>query len=105
MFEPTSRYYNLKDLEYIPSPKNHGSTKGSIIIRYKERRFIPQVSQVDVVQELRVMAGQRLDNIAYHTLGDPEQFWRICDSNEIMHPLDTTSEPGMRLRIGVQKLE
>ena len=34
-------------------------------------------------------------------LGDPEQFWRICDANDAMHPLDMTSEPGRILRIAV----
>ena len=34
-------------------------------------------------------------------LGDPEQFWRICDANDAMRPDDLTAEVGRRLLIPV----
>jgi hypothetical protein len=33
-----------------------------------------------------VKEPDRLDNIAARYLGDPEQFWRICDANPILEP-------------------
>ena len=42
--------------------------------------------------------GDRLDNITAEYLGDPEQFWRICDANATLHPAEL-EEVGRRLRI------
>jgi hypothetical protein len=99
LFDPTSRYFPLKDLKYIIPSEGDSNNR---VVTYKERRFIPSKPQIDVVQKTTVQAGQRLDNIAFHAIGDPEQYWRICDSNEAMHPLEMTSEPGKRLDIGIQ---
>jgi hypothetical protein len=46
-----------------------------------------------------VFQGDRLDNIAALYLGDPEQFWRICDANAAMRPNELTETIGRRLRI------
>lgn len=100
LFDPTSRYFPLKDLKYTLPGEGASNNR---VVTYKERRFIPSVAQIDIVQEVIVEAGQRLDNIAFHIIGDPEQFWRVCDSNEAMHPLETTAEPGKRLHIGIQR--
>ena len=43
--------------------------------------------------------GDRLDNITAQYLGDPEQFWRICDANDAMRPDELTETIGRRLRI------
>lgn len=38
-----------------------------------------------------VMAGERMDTIAYRLWGDPEMWWRIADANpEIFYPRDLT---------------
>lgn len=111
MFDSTSRYYALKDLKYIDSlPRQDRSiTKGDIskmndrTVSYKERRFLPHLDQIYIAQDVTVIAGDRLDNISSSTIGDPEQFWRICDANEAMHPLEMTEEPGKRLHIGIQR--
>jgi hypothetical protein len=100
LFDPTSRYFSLKDLKYMLPGKGNSNNR---VVTYKERRFIPSATQIDIVQEVIVGAGQRLDNIAFHTIGDPEQYWRIGDSNEAMHPLEMTAEPGKRLYIGIQR--
>ena len=49
--------------------------------------------------EHTVTEGDRLDNIAARYLGDPEQFWRICDANGVMRPDELTETVGRRLRI------
>ena len=46
-----------------------------------------------------VTEGDRLDNITAAHLGDPEQFWRICDANRAMRPDELTRGLGRRLRI------
>jgi nucleoid-associated protein YgaU len=46
-----------------------------------------------------VSAGDRLDMIAAKIGGDPEQYWRICDANNVMHPLELTNEPGTTIKI------
>jgi hypothetical protein len=35
-----------------------------------------------------VADGERLDLIAARFLGDPEQFWRLCDANRTLRPED-----------------
>jgi|SwirhirootsSR3_FD_contig_31_18117470_length_750_multi_2_in_0_out_0_2 hypothetical protein len=95
MFEPTSRYFALKDLQFNMPGRQHQ-------IPYKERRFLPSADNIQVFQEIAFSAGDRLDLIAFRTLGDPEHFWRICDAdNNTMHPLEMTSEPGRIIHIPI----
>jgi len=70
-------------------------------IAYIQRRFIPSPERFALLQEHLVTQGDRLDNITYQYLGDPEQFWRVCDANRAMHPDDLTAATmiGRRLRI------
>jgi len=65
-------------------------------IPYVLLRLIPDalVQQVHTVAE-----GERLDLIANHYFSDPEQFWRICDANQVLRPADLTDIPGQRLLI------
>jgi nucleoid-associated protein YgaU len=62
------------------------------------RRFCPPPERFALLQEHAVVQGDRLDNITAKYLGDPEQFWRICDANAAMRPEDLI-EIGRRLRI------
>lgn len=50
------------------------------------------------MQEHAVTQGERLDNINARYLGDPEQFWRLCDANGVLHPREL-EEVGRILRI------
>jgi nucleoid-associated protein YgaU len=46
-----------------------------------------------------VVAGERLDQIAFLYYGDPTAWWRITDANpEVLHPLDLL-RPGRRIAI------
>ena len=56
---------------------------------------MPLLANVTVTQ------GDRLDLIAARTLGDAEQYWRICDANDALDPLDLTSTLGRVLRIAM----
>jgi hypothetical protein len=91
LFPPTSRYYGIETatLETVDG--------GTII--YVRRRFCPLPERLSLLQEHVVLLGERLDNIAAQYLGDPEQFWRICDANRAMRPDELTETTGRRLRI------
>lgn len=91
MFEANSRYNNVED-DFLKA-------KDGKIIAFKKRRFLPDGSKMTVIQEIMVAEGDRLDQIANMITGDPEQFWRICDSNNTMHPLELTSNPGSIIKI------
>jgi hypothetical protein len=71
---------------------------GETII-FLRRRFVPQPERFSLLREYVVTQGDRLDNIAAQELGDPEQFWRLCDANRALRPEELTEEIGLRLRI------
>lgn len=95
MFEHTSRYYNLETATL--------GTQDGREIAYKRRRFLPQ-GEMQLLVEVTVTQGDRHDLITARTLDDPEQFWRICDANNAMNPLDLTAEPGSVLRVPVPQV-
>ena len=90
-FPITSRYYGIDTVEL--------ETAGGKTIVYLRRRFVPLPEQFALLQEHTVTEGDRLDNITAKYLGDPEQFWQICDANRAMHPDELTETIGRRLRI------
>jgi hypothetical protein len=49
--------------------------------------------------EHTVNEGERLDNITALYLGDPEQFWRVCDANGVIRPEELTETVGRKIRI------
>lgn len=91
MFPITSRYYNIKRVE-------RETADGRQIV-YLRRRFVPPADRFDLLQEHAVVEGDRIDNITAEYLGDPEQFWRLCDANNAVRPEELTEEIGRRLRI------
>lgn len=91
MFEPSSRYYNLKVARYTAPDGSH--------VLYKLRRFLPRGDSLPTLFRVRVLSHDRLDLIAARTLGNPEQFWQICDANGAMNPFDLAAEPGRSLRV------
>ena len=92
-FPPTSRYHGVETATLI-------AADGTAIV-YLRRRFAPPPDRLTVVQEHAVVDGDRLDNLAAQYLGDPEQFWRLCDANGAMRPDELTETPGRRLRIAL----
>jgi hypothetical protein len=90
-FAFTSRYYGVETTTIeTPDGKTH---------RYLTRRFVPPPERFATLQEHRVTEGDRLDNLTARYLGDPEQFWRVCDANRATRPEELTEEPGRTLRI------
>jgi len=96
MFEQTSRYYTLETAT-LTAPDGR-------VIAYKRRRFLPQGESMPLLVEVSVTEGERLDLITARTLGDPEQFWRVCDANNALNPFDLTAEPGATLRVPVPQV-
>lgn len=91
MFSITSRYYNLEKVELkMPDGRK---------IAYLRRRFVPAADRFALLQEHSVAEGERLDNITAQYVGDPEQFWRLCDANDAVRPDELTEIIGRRLRI------
>jgi hypothetical protein len=91
MFEYTSRYYSLETVTFsLPDGRE---------VRYARRRFLPRAEDMPLLAEVTVTEGDRLDMIAFRTLGDPLQFWRVCDANNAMNPVELTAVPGRKLRI------
>jgi len=96
MFEHTSRYYAI---EAATITLANGKTAA-----YKRRRFLPDASAMQTLTEVTVVQGDRLDLITARTLGDPEQFWRVCDANTVLDPLEL-EEPGRVVRVPVPQFE
>jgi len=90
-FPITSRYHAAETTEL--------TTPDGRTIAYLRRRFIPPPERFELLQEHTVTDGERVDTIAAQYLGDPEQFWRICDANAVLHPAELTTEAGRTLRI------
>ncbi|MEW6734488.1 MAG: LysM domain-containing protein [Acidobacteriota bacterium] len=91
MFSITSRYNGIKTAEL--------ETADGRKIVYLCRRFVPPPERFELLLEHTVTEGERLDNITAQYLGDPEQFWRICDANAAIRPNELTETIGRRLRI------
>ena len=96
MFEATSRYYMIETTTF--------KTPDGRIVAYKRRRFLPQSDEMPLLVEVTVVQGDRLDLITTRTIGDPEQFWRVCDANSSMNPCDLTAELGRVLRVPIPQV-
>jgi hypothetical protein len=68
-------------------------------LAYLRRRFVPSGDRFLLMVEHRVKQHERLDNITAKYLGDPEQFWRICDANDAIDPNELTDTTGNAIRI------
>jgi len=90
-FPASSRYHDVELVEFV-------TTDGRTVACLK-RRFVPPPENFATLQEHRVNEGERLDHLAAKYLGDPEQFWKICDANVAFTPSDLTDTPGRTLRI------
>jgi hypothetical protein len=89
---PTSRYAGIERAEY----EFADGTKAP----YLKRRFVPRGSG-STVAEHAVVEGDRPDLLAARYFGDPEQFWRLADSNAVLHPDELSDEVGARLNIAL----
>lgn len=87
----TSRYFGVALAELV--------LPGGKTVVYLRRRFVPSPERFHLLQVHVVTEGERLDNITARYLGDPEQFWRVCDANNAMRPEELTETVGRQVRI------
>ena len=90
-FAPTSRYHGL--------PTAQLSLADGRTVVFVTRRFLPPTENFARLQTVTGVAGDRLDNLAAQHLGDPEQWWRLCDANGAMRPEELVERPGAALDI------
>lgn len=91
LFPPSSRYSGVGTAVLHPD--------GERPIRYLRRRFVPRPERLATLGHHVVVEGERPDHIAAAELGDPEQFWRLCDANRATFAEELVADAGKRLRI------
>lgn len=96
MFSATSRYAGLPTA--TATVRGPGGTDREVT--YVRRRLLPRPEDHTLLNEETVAPGERLDHIAARYLGDPTQFWRICDATDVLRPAEL-EEPGRRLPIAM----
>jgi hypothetical protein len=99
VFDPTSRYASITT-GTIAMPDGEG---GAREVRYVRRRMVPPAEAMATLALHTLAQGDRLDVLTHRYLGDPTQFWRVCDANAAMNPTDLTadSEMGRTIRIPI----
>lgn len=88
---PSSRYFPVGTAVYVAPASEE--------IVYLRRRFIPPPERFQLLRLYSVVEGDRHDTLAAQLLGDPEQFWRLCDANAVMRPEELSDTPGRRVRV------
>jgi hypothetical protein len=96
VFDPQSRYYNLEQVT-LDVVAADGSARQ---IKFARRRFIQVSRNITTLVEHSITEDDRLDNITAKYVGDPTQFWRLCDTNDAMRPTDLTDVIGRVIQIG-----
>ncbi len=87
MFIRGSRYEKVEEYNVVDSRGNNNRIK----------KIRPPEDVKGVFQHI-VTGDERIDLIANLYYGDPKRFWRICDANSEMYPLDLLKE-GKRIFI------
>jgi hypothetical protein len=99
MFDSKSRYADC-ETAVMTETKPDGTERE---IHYVRRRFIATNETSTVMVEHSVKQGERLDNITARYIGDPEQYWRLCDANDVTDPLEL-EEIGRTIKITIPGL-
>ncbi len=99
MFDKSSRYSSLETTKKRVSDQDDGTRE----VRYVRRRIIPSSENLTTLVEHTVAQGERLDNITARYLGDPTQFWRVCDANEVLQP-EELEETGRVIEIAMPNI-
>lgn len=95
LFSINSRYHAIETAKWRDS--------GDREVIYLRRRFIPMPKESAFQIDHVVNQNERLDMITARYLGNPEQFWRVCDMNKAMKPEEMTSTIGRRLHIAMME--
>lgn len=90
-FAPDSRYHGL--------PTAQATLPDGREVVYVTRRFLPPPEHFARLATVRVIDGDRLDNLAATHLGASGAWWRLADANGAMLPEALVAEPGRGLAI------
>ncbi len=93
--DPKSRYAQVSQA-VVEKILSDGSAR---TVSFLCRRFIPREISGTVLAEHQVTSGERPDAVAAKYFGDPEQYWRLCDSASVRHPEELTQVPGSVVRV------
>ena len=97
-FPPNSRYNGVPILGYrMPDTQASEGRETP----YLARRFIPSTDRFSPIGTHVTAQGDRLDNLAAQYLGDPEQYWKLCDANGALRPDELVEAIGRVLRIAL----
>jgi hypothetical protein len=86
----TSRYYAVAAKVLVDADGTEHA--------YLARRFLPDPDRLATLRFHVVVEHERLDLVAARELGDPEQFWRLCDANRVLRP-EELEVPGRVIRV------
>ncbi|HEV3468480.1 MAG TPA: hypothetical protein VG148_04110 [Pyrinomonadaceae bacterium] len=96
MFDTTSRYHGVETATTELPDEDGGARE----VRYVRRRIIPSAEGLTTLVEHTVAQGERLDQITARYLGDPTQFWRVCDANNVGRPSEL-EETGRVIKVAL----
>ena len=90
-------------LSFLPGAKIGVIGSNGSVTTYVRRRFLPQGQSLPLMMETAVAPGERIDLLSNRVYGDPLAFWRICDANDAIDPLEmlnaAAGDPTRRLRV------
>jgi hypothetical protein len=89
--QTNSRYYGIGTTTYTRSD--------GAIVRYLNRRVIPQPDQYATLRQYVVKEADRIDTVASTQIGDPLLYWILCDANGASDPDALTTDAGRVLSI------
>ena len=89
--QPNSRYNGIGTATY--------TRPDGTVVRYLNRRIIPQPEQYTTMRQYVTVQGDRIDMVANAQMGDPLLYWILCDANAASDPDALTAEPGRVLRV------
>ncbi|MEA3043921.1 MAG: hypothetical protein QOH47_1759 [Sphingomonadales bacterium] len=94
----------LPRTDFPPESRYHGSGVRVLSgpdgtpIAYLARRFAPSPVRFATLSVHVVREGDRLDRLAARLIGDPEQYWSLCDANGAVWP-EELEAPEERIRV------
>ena len=98
MFEPGSRYQGL--------PTDQVTLPDGRVVTVVRRRVLPRGAAMEEIARVVVDQAEvgRPDLLTTRVLGDPEQYWRLCDANDVVHPDELTAAVGEEVRVATPRL-
>ena len=89
-FPAESRYHGL--------PTRMLTAEDGRQVPYLARRFAPAPEAFATTAYRTVLEGERLDQIAASSIGNPEAFWMHCDANRAIWA-EELEQPGAEIRL------